>query len=217
MANALIYAPAGGGKTVNSTRVSTPNGKKNLLVCTDNSSMVLRNFKRENLDIVNVSTSVDFRAAYKAGYQSGKYENIILDNLSDLFDMWILEMGTAEAQAAGAPKDVRQQYQLVYQELKRLARESTACGCNTIFTAWVDQFQYTLPGGEMITRIQPKLPMKILDNVLGLMNVVGYVTSKDGKWWYITEGTQTLIAKDQIACRKVCWPEDIFTIKGESK
>lgn len=213
MANALIYAPAGGGKTVNSTRVLAPDRGRNLLVCTDNSSIVLRNFDRPNLDIVPVSTSDEFLRAYRDGYASGNYDNIILDNLSDLFDLWILELGTKEAQDAGAPKDLRQQYFYVYQQLKRLTRESTACGCNTIFTAWSDAFQYSLPTGEQITRMQPKLPMKILDNVCGLMNIVGYVTSAEGKWWYITESSPTLLAKDQIACRKVCWPENIF--KGE--
>ena len=35
---------------------------------------------------------------------------------------------------------------------------------------------------------------------------------KDGnkRWYYVTEGTPTLMAKDQIACRKNCMPEDIF-------
>lgn len=213
MANALLFAPAGGGKTVNSTRVSAPNHGRNLLICTDNSSIVLRNFDRPNLDIVPVSTSDEFLTAYRNGYESGKYDNIILDNLSDLFDLWILEMGTAEAQEKGAPKDLRQQYFVVYQALKRLTRESTAVDCNTIFTAWSDAFQYSLPTGEQITRMQPKLPMKILDNVCGLMNIVGYVANKDGNWFYITEGGNSLLAKDQIGCRKYVKPEDLFTIK----
>lgn len=213
MANALLFAPAGGGKTVNSTRVLAPNRGKNLLICTDNSSIVLRNFDRPNLDIVPVSTSDEFLLAYRNGYESKKYDNIILDNLSDLFDLWILELGTPEQQEKGAPKDLRQQYFYVYQQLKRLTRESTAVDCNTIFTAWSDAFQYTLPSGEQVTRLQPKLPMKILDNVCGLMNIVGYVASKEGKWWYITEPSQGLLAKDQIGCRKYCMPEDLFLIK----
>ena len=74
-----------------------------------------------------------------------------------------------------------------------------------------------LPNGEIKTRLQPKIPAKILDNVCGLMNVVAYISTandKDGnkRWYYVTEGTPTLMAKDQIACRKNCMPEDIFTI-----
>jgi hypothetical protein len=41
MANALVYCKSGGGKTVNSTLVAAPKRGKNLLICTDNSSIVL--------------------------------------------------------------------------------------------------------------------------------------------------------------------------------
>ena len=210
MANALIYAQSGGGKTCNSTLVAAPNRKKNLLICTDNSSIVLKNFKRPNLTIQNVSTVKDFVDAYQAGYQSKKYDNIILDNLSDLIDMWLLELD-----ASGKFKDFRQAYQLVYQSLKRLTRESTTLDCNTIFTAWCDNVEITRPSGEVATRMQPKLPPKILDNVCGLMNVVAYINTaadKDGnkRWYYVMEGKPTMIAKDQIACRKSCMPEDLF-------
>ena len=210
MANALIYAQSGGGKTVNSTLVAAPNRGKNLLICTDNSSIVLRNFERPNLDIQNVSTVKDFVDAYQAGYQSKKYDNIILDNLSDLVDMWLLELD-----ASGKFKDFRQAYQLVYQSLKRLSRESTMLDCNTIFTAWCDTVDFPLPTGEVITRLQPKLPSKILDNFCGLMNTVCFIntaTDKDGKkrWYYCMEGGNSMMAKDQIACRKSCMPEDLF-------
>lgn len=206
--NALIYGASGSGKTTNSTRVKT--AKKNLLICTDNSSVVLRNFDRPNLDIVNVSTAQAFIDEYRKGYESKKYENIILDNLSDLFDMWILEL-----EASGKYKDMRQAYQLVYQNLRRLSRESASCGCNTIFTAWSDMTEIPQPDGSKKTRLQPKLPNKILDSVCGLMNIVGLVTSgpdKENKmqWWYTTKGSPEIMAKDQVKCRDFIMPEDLF-------
>lgn len=211
MANALIYTQSGGGKTVNSTLVSAPKRGKNLLICTDNSSIVLQNFDRPNLTTQNVSSVKEFVDTYRAGYESKQYDNIILDNLSDLIDMWLLELDDS-----GKFRDFRQAYQLVYQSLKRLSRESTTLDCNTIFTAWSDNVEITLPTGEVATRLQPKIPAKILDNVCGLMNVVAYINTavdKDGikRWYYVTEGKPTLMAKDQIACRKSCMPEDIFT------
>jgi phage nucleotide-binding protein len=216
MANALIYTQSGGGKTVNSTLVAAPKRKKNLLICSDNSSIVLKNFDRQNLTIQNVGTVKDFVEAYQAGYNSKQYDNIILDNLSDLIDMWLLELD-----ASGKFKDFRQAYQLVYQSLKRLSRESAMLDCNTIFTCWSDNMEITLPTGEVAVRLQPKIPPKILDNVCGLMNVVAYIntaTDADGnkRWYYVTEGKPTLVAKDQIACRKSCMPEDLFTV-GEKK
>ena len=212
MANALVYTQSGGGKTVNSTLVAAPNRKKNLLICSDNSSIVLKNFERKNLIIQNVGTVKDFIDAYQAGYQSKQYDNIILDNLSDLIDMWLLELD-----ASGKFKDFRQAYQLVYQSLKRLSRESALLDCNTIFTAWSDNMEITLPTGEIAVRLQPKIPAKILDNVCGLMNVVAYInTAVDAegnkRWYYVTEGKPTLMAKDQIGCRKSCMPADIFKV-----
>ena len=217
MANALVYCKSGGGKTVNSTLVAAPNRGKNLLICTDNSSIVLKNFERKNLEILNVSSVKEFVEEYRKGYESKKYDNIILDNLSDLIDMWLLELD-----ASGKFKDFRQAYQLVYQSLKRLSRESTTLDCNTIFTAWCDTVDFPLPSGEIVARLQPKLPPKILDNICGLMNVVAYIntaTDKDGKkrWYYVTEETPSLYAKDQIACRKNCMPEAIFTTASEKK
>ncbi len=210
--NALLFAPSGGGKTVNSTLVKADKRNKNVLICTDNSSIVLKNFERPNLDIVDVHTAKDFVDTYHRCCDEKKYDNIILDNLSDLFDMWILEM----AEDPKAAKDVRQHYQIVYQALKRLTRESTAAESNTIFTCWSDIQQITLPDGSQVQRMQPKLPYKILDNVCGLMNVVGLVTSAmDGdkkRWYYALEGSQTLMAKDQIGCRKSCLPENLFTL-----
>lgn len=206
--NALIYGASGSGKTTNSTRVKT--AKRNLLICTDNSSVVLRNFDRPNLDIVNVSTAQAFIDEYRKGYESKKYENIILDNLSDLFDLWILEL-----EASGKYKDMRQAYQLVYQNLRRLSRESASCGCNTIFTAWSDMTEIPQPDGSKKNRLQPKLPNKILDSVCGLMNIVGLVANnpdKDGKmqWYYVTKGSPEIMAKDQVKCRDFIMPEDLF-------
>lgn len=217
MANALLYTQSGGGKTCNSTLVSAPKRGKNLLICSDNSSIVLNNFERPNLKIENVATVKDFVDAYQTGYNEKIYDNIILDNLSDLIDMWLLELD-----ANGKFKDFRQAYQLVYQSLKRLSRESTVLDCNTIFTAWSDNFEITLPNGELAVRLQPKIPAKILDNVCGLMNVVGYInTAVDSegnkRWYYVTEGSPTLMAKDQIACRKSCMPENLFIIPEVKK
>lgn len=215
--NAVVYAPSGGGKTVNTTLVK---GKRNLLINSDNSHVSLNNFKRDNLDIVVTShwlnkdikgnVQDNFLDQLESAIESKKYDNIIIDNISDIFDMAILEYADH-----GVIKDARQHYQLVYQALKRLARRAAQVDCNIIFTAWTDIQEITLPTGERVQRMQPKLPMKILDNFLGLTQIVAYVTTAmkgdEKKWYYALEGSPTLIAKDQAFNRKSCMPEDIFT------
>jgi hypothetical protein len=51
---------------------------------------------------------------------------------------------------------------------------------------------------------------------------VAYVTSaNDSKgvkqWFYITEGSQTIMAKDQLYLRKSCMPENAFTAPEAKK
>lgn len=222
--NALCYTVSGGGKTVNSTLVKATKRGKNLLLCSDNSQIVLNNFKRENLDIQIVEHWLskdkfnqdqnNFLKQFEDAVESKKYDNIICDNISDIFDLAILEMDES-----GRYKDLRQAYQTVYQELKRLARKAAQVDCNIIFTAWTDLQEINLIDGTKTVRMQPKLPNKILDNFLGLMQVVAYINTaeKDSKkaWYYVLEGSPTMYAKDQIYCRKWCKPEDIFT--GDNK
>lgn len=207
--NAIVFGPSGAGKTVNSTLVRTGKRGRNKLICTDNSSIVLQNFQRPNLDIVNVGCTKDFLAEYHKATASGKYDNIICDNLSDLTDMWLLEL-----QDSGKFRDIRQAYGFVYNELKRLTRESTMANCNTIFTCWSDLTEVPQPDGTTVYRYVPKIREKIRDNICGLMNVVAYVSTaeKAGKkhWYYVTQGSPSLMAKDQILCRANCLPEDIF-------
>ena len=223
---ALIYCQSGGGKTVNSTRVATGKRGRNMLLCSDNSSIVLKNFDRPNLDVelithcmkslTNLNDDSYFIRQLEKTIDSNKYDNIILDNISDLFDMWILELDES-----GKYKDMRQAYQLVYQSLKRLVRKATLANCDIVFTAWQDLTEITLPTGEKVMRTSPKIPQKILDNICGLCNIVACIDTfvdektKQKVWYYKLEGSPTLYAKDQIFCRKACKPEELFSGKVE--
>lgn len=218
---ALVYCKSGGGKTVNSTLVKAPVKGKNLLMCSDNSEIVLNNFDRPNLDIQRITHCVKsrenpnddtyFTSQIEKCVETNKYDNIIIDNISDLFDMWILELDET-----GNSKDKRQDYQLVYQNLKRIVRKATLYNCNVIFTAWADVVQMTDPNGQQFYQYSPKIPQKILDNICGLCNIVGLIqTGFDEKtkqkfWYYNLTPTKEVYAKDQLFNRKACKPESIF-------
>ena len=206
MATAIIFAPPGGGKTVNATLVPG----KTLLLSSDNSAVVLNNFERKDLTIQEVATFKDFLNHFEESTQGKQYDTIIVDCLTDLIDGFIVECRENKTF-----QDVRQAYMLVYTKVKALARNAAHCGTNVIFNCWEDTEEITTPTGEIKTRLSPMLPAKIKQQVCGLCNVIAYVTTatdKDGnkQWYYITEQRDTLMVKDQISCRKYCKPEDLF-------
>lgn len=207
MAVAMIVGESGAGKTTNATLAKTE--KRIKLICTDNSSIVLQNFDRPNVDVENVYTMKEFMDAFHGTCNNDKYSMIILDSLSDYFDMAILEM-----EASGQYRDMRMAYGALYNQIKRMVREATAAKCDVVFTAWQDIIEMTLPTGERVQRVQPKLPGKILNNVCGLCNIVAHVqTAMDGdtkRWYYVMEASPALLAKDQLKCRKSCLPEDLW-------
>ena len=206
MATAIIYGAPGTGKTVNSTLVPG----KTLLLSSDNSSVVLNNFKRENLTIKPVATFKDYLDEFEKATTSKQYDTIITDCLTDIIDGFIVECRESKAF-----NDIRQAYMLVYTKVKALARKAAYCGTDCIFNCWEDVEEITTPSGEVKNRLSPMLPSKIKQQVCGLCNVIAYVTTatdKDGKkrWYYVTEARDTLMVKDQLGCANALMPENLF-------
>jgi phage nucleotide-binding protein len=238
MAVALIYGPAGAGKTTNSTLVKggyvgIENGKlkqykekgKVKLLCSDNSSIVLANFNRPNLDIEATWNWCEkdktgkeqefFNAQFRRAVDSNVYDTIVVDNITSVFNNAIIELDDS-----GRYNDMRRAYSLIYNGLRRLVWEAAQAKTNVIFTAWHNTEDYPDPTtGAMAKRIMPKLPMKIMDDFIGMCNICAYINTaeRDGEkaWYYVLEGSPTMYAKDQLYCRKSCMPEDIFTGGGK--
>jgi phage nucleotide-binding protein len=202
-----LYGQPGAGKTVNATRLPG----KSLLISSDNSALVLKNFERPNLVVKEAKSFKDFVDEFEAATANKQFDNIIVDCLTDLIDAYITEI-----RENGFSGDIRQHYLAIYTKVKFLVRKAAFCDTNVVFNCWEDIDTVTLPSGEMVNRVSPMLPAKIKQQVCGLCNIVAYVTSavdKQGvkQWYYITEGKPTVMAKDQIYLRKSCMPEDAFT------
>lgn len=215
---ALFYGSPGSGKTVAAT------ADKDAIICemcTDNSAVVLNMFDRPNVDVVRVEHWVKpenggtyFMEQFDNALNSGKYTTIVIDNLTDLKELALLEIEQEKK-----IKDIRQIYQAVYTALKLLVRKAANCSCNIIFTAWDDIEQITLADGNVTNRIVPNLPPKVRPQILGLCNIVGQMAkAKDDqgnmRWYLITTDSETRYGcKDQLYGRTSCLPENIF--KGE--
>ena len=206
MAVMCLYGQPGSGKTINATRLPG----KSLLISSDNSAIVLKKFERPNLTIKEVQGFKEFVEVFEASTTSKQYDNIIVDCLTDLIDAYIVEI-----RENGFTGDIRQHYLAVYTKVKFLVRKAAFCNTNVTFNCWEDVEVVTLPTGEVANRVSPMLPAKIKQQVCGLCNIVAYVTSvvdKQGvkQWFYVTEGSPVVMAKDQLFLRKSCMPEDVF-------
>ena len=215
MAVAMIWGSPGSGKTVAAT---APKKEKILLLCSDNSSVVLNMFDRKNVTVERVEHWIDpgdgknyFTKQFETALASGKYTLIVCDNLTD-----VKELALMEIQEEGKIKDIRQVYQCVYMAIKRLTRLAANAKCHVTFTAWDDAEEIIRQDGTQALRQYPNLPKKILPQVLGLCNIVGQMAkakdkSGEMRWFLITEDSETRYGcKDQLYGRKSCMPENLF-------
>lgn len=215
MAVAMIWGSPGSGKTVAAT---APKKEKILLLCSDNSSVVLNMFDRKNVTTERVEHWLDqgdgqnyFTKQFENALALGKYSLIVVDNLTDIKEMALLEID-----AEGKIKDIRQVYQAVYMAIKRLLRMAANAKCHVTFTCWDDGEEITRLDGTLALRQFPNLPKKILPQVLGLCNIVGQMAKAkdkngDMRWFLITEDSETRYGcKDQLYGRKSVMPEMLF-------
>lgn len=229
MAVSMIWGSPGSGKTVAAT---APAKEKILLLCSDNSSVVLNMFDRKNVTVERVehwlrpsdeAIKADpkqadnyFTKQFENALASGKYSLIVVDNLTDIKEMALLEIDEQ-----GKIKDIRQIYQCVYMAIKRLTRLAANAKCHVTFTAWDDSEEIIRQDGTMALRQYPNLPKKILPQVLGLCNIVGQMaTAKDKngvqRWFLVTESSETRYGcKDQLNGRKSILPENLYEVKHE--
>ena len=215
MSVAMIWGSPGSGKPVAAT---APKKEKIKLLCSDNSAVVLNMFERKNVEVERVEHWIDpgdgknyFSKQFESALASGKYTLIVVDNLTDINELALLEI-----EEQGRIKDIRQVYQAVYMAIKRLTRMAANAKCHVTFTAWDDGEEITKSDGTLALRQSPNLPPKIRPQVLGLCNIVGQMCKgkdKDGKmsWFLITEDSETRYGcKDQLHGRKFIMPEDLF-------
>ena len=96
MATTLIWGSPGSGKTVAATAQKK---EKIKLLCSDNSAVVLNMFDRKNVEVERVEHWLDpgdgknyFSKQFETALNSGKYTVIVVDNLTDIKELALLEI-----------------------------------------------------------------------------------------------------------------------------
>lgn len=131
---------------------------------------------------------------------------VAVDNISELERCILSDLGS-QGKNKGVPAMADYQYMQV--NMVNSLRYMKSWGVNVVWTAWESVENFTHPDGSQYSRIIPKISAKIVDNICGLCDVVGWIgVNKDGEHMVLLEATQNIYAKNQVDCRKHCKVED---------
>ena len=142
-------------------------------------------------------------------------KTVAVDNISELERCILSDLGS-KGKNKGVP--AMADYQYMQFKLVNSLRYMKSWGINVIWTAWETAEQFTHPDGTQYTRLMPKMSAKIVDNICGLCDVVGWIgINKDGEHKILLESTQNIYAKNQIDSRKNCNVEDFVNFEEVRK
>jgi phage nucleotide-binding protein len=127
---------------------------------------------------------------------------VAVDNISELERCILSDLG-AKGKNKGVP--AMADYQYMQFKLVNSLRYMKSWGVNVVWTAWEVAEDFTHPDGTRYTRLMPKISTKIVDNICGLCDIVGWIcVNKDGDHGILLEATQNIYAKNQVDMRKGC-------------
>lgn len=137
---------------------------------------------------------------------------VAVDNISELERCILSNLG-----ALGKNKGVPAQadYQYMQFKLVNSLRYMKNWGVNIVWTAWETVEPFTHMDGTQYSMMVPKISKKIVDNICGLCDIVGWITiNKDGDHGICLEASPSIYAKNQVDTRKGCKVEDFIIQKG---
>lgn len=207
----LIYGNPGFGKT--STAKYLPG--KTIVINIDKSAKVLRG--NENIDIADIDTHkiwgewLDTVKELLNG-AANDYDNIVIDNVSELFRACLANLGR-EGKNHRVPSQA--DYQRVDFTILDSLRALLQLNKRIVFLAWETSDQWTDENGMIYNRAMPDIRTKILNNFLGLTDVVARLVKKttdDGEEvrGFILQPSASVYAKNRLDDRKGCKMEELF-------
>ncbi len=140
---------------------------------------------------------------------------VAVDNISELERCILSDLG-AKGKNKGVP--AMADYQYMQFKLVNSLRYMKSWGVNIVWTAWEIAEPFTHPDGTQYTRLLPKISTKIVDNICGLCDIVGWIgVNKEGGHSILLEATQNIYAKNQVDARKSCEVQEFIQKKEEGK
>lgn len=203
----LIYGAPGMGKT---TSLKYLPGKT-LVLDVDRTSKVLKGCKHiDIIEVDNINTWDFWEKLIIELYNNyrSKYDNIAVDNVSELERCILSDLGS-KGRNKGVPS--QGDYQYMQFRLVNSLRYMKNLDCNIIWTAWETTDLYTTAEGQQFNRSYPQINGKILNNVLGLCDVVArLMINGEGQRGFVMTATNSIFAKNQLDDRKGCLQHELI-------
>ena len=215
----LIYGKAGLGKT---SLIRHLKGKT-IVLSMDNSHKVLEG--AENVDIRTIDDDgvISFDRKHpsediekfitEVDEVISNYDNLVIDNVSSLQSDWFIEQGR---KSKNGISNELQHYNQWTNYFLRILTAIYNKPINIYITAWEDTHELNLETGQIITQYVPQIRNSVLNQLLGLTDVVGriLVNAKTGARGLILEGSEGTYAKNRLDSRTACKIEELFDFEG---
>ena len=211
---ALLYCKPGGGKSTAIGLIAEASEGNTLVLDVDRTitrtlakKEVVKNTDKVFVqEIDNINTFEGWtRVLTEITPEFLKQNNITtvaVDNISELERCILSDLG-AKGKNKGVP--AMADYQYMQFKLVNSLRYMKSWGVNIVWTAWEIAEPFTHPDGTQYTRLLPKISTKIVDNICGLCDIVGWIgVNKEGGHSVLLEATQNIYAKNQVDTRKSC-------------
>ena len=206
----LLYAPPGTGKTYTINYLEG----KTLYVAIDKTHQPLKG--NENVDVMNFNTHEAWEEwneliKWLSSNDLSEYDNLVFDNVSELFRAMLGNLGRV-GKNSRVPE--MRHYQQIDFFIIDSIRYLNSLNKRVIYTAWEVTDEFQTEEGQLFNRSFPDIRDKILNNFMGLCQVVGKlaINHRTKKRGFILQPSNSVFAKNQLDDRGFCLQEDIFKV-----